>query len=132
MPFLRALIAAVLFMAWMPATNACALAGFLPGQVEDCCEHDQNTDSSGCDGVKSCATCVALENGVQRDLLQPFSLPSPTFAELELLSQFFESVAADVVDELPPVRSDHPPLQAPLWHFVSRTAVPVRGPSALA
>ena len=126
MPFVRTLIAALLFLAWMPATNSCLLAAAFPESIPDCCGNEGGGDSS------TCAQCVTLENGFQRSLLQPLTLDTPTVVEDAWLSEIMRAMQREVSDE--PLRAvrEAPPPSLRLWTFVVRTALPVRGPSLAA
>ena len=126
MPFVRTLIAALLFLAWMPATNSCLLASLFPEKVADCCANEGGDESATCD------QCVTLENGFQRSLLQPLTLDTPTVVEDAWLSEIMRAMQREVSDE--PLRAvrEAPPPSLRLWTFVVRTALPVRGPSLAA
>ena len=126
MPFVRILISALLFLAWMPATNSCLLAAALPECIPDCCANEGGDDSATCD------KCAALENGFQLSLLQPITLDTPAFVEFAWLSEILRVMAREVSDEPLPAAVDGSPPAMRLWTFVARTALPVRGPSLAA
>lgn len=126
MPSLRTLIAALLFLAWMPATNSCLLAAVFPEKVANCCAHEGGEDSD------ACHPCVTLENGFQLSLLQPLTLDVPAFVESAWLSEILRAMAREVSDEPHPAMTAESPPAARLWMLVVRTALPVRGPSLAA
>ena len=100
-----------------------------PEPTADCCEHE--APASGHGGEAVCAQCVVLESGVDRVAPPLIAVSAPAvvwddtlFAALALLAR-----QADAAPEL-----DTSPSAAlsPIWQFVARTALPVRGPSLLA
>ena len=126
MSFVRTLIAALLFLAWMPATNSCLVAAAFPEKISDSCPDEGDAAGSTCD------KCAALENGFQLSLLQPITLDAPAFAEIAWLSAMLRAAMREVsVEPLPTAITESPPARQ-LWTFVARTALPVRGPSLAA
>lgn len=128
----RALIAALLLAGWLPALNWCALAAAFPGTLVDCCAQVAAPDQSPGGAEDDCETCATLENGFSPASLQPATLAAPTLLEEAWLTESLRALATPV-DVMPPVFGAHsPPPAAGLWHFLARTAAPVRGPSLAA
>ncbi len=123
---LRNSLLVLLFVAWFPAANACTLAAVFPQTFTVCCEGDEGP---GMPCESSCAGCVALENGFSLALLHPFLAPIPVRFEDAGLMRLFASLAAARVEQQAPAESTLSPPEPPLWQFVARTALPVRGPS---
>lgn len=126
MSSLRVIVTVLLLLAWLPATNACFLASAFPDQMAECCSSEQGGVVKGIDGNNGCETCVLPENGSQESAHFTFVLSEPFFSEIEHLSRLLWTFAAETALEQPQ-RSAEP--QQALWHFVLRTALPVRGPS---
>lgn len=121
----RTFIAALLFLAWLPATNSCLLAAAYPEKISDCCGEESGASGTTCD------KCATLENGCQRSQLQPLTVETPVFVEIFSLSEILSEMARAVSDEPPPAEVGDSPLLR-LWTFVVSTALPVRAPSLAA
>jgi hypothetical protein len=126
--FLRAIAAALIVLGCAAFSQMCLITSMVPEPTVDCCQQDEPV--SGEPGKPECAECVTLENGVDRIAPQRIALSAPVavwddtlFAALALLARHAE--AAPALDTSPPVAL------SPIWHFVARTSLPVRGPSLL-
>lgn len=126
MSLVRPIVVALLLLAWGPAVNRCVLAAAAPQIFSDCCD---DSAGGGCDcSQNSCQQCVNVETGLTTSLLHAVKV-EPLAKEnvwqtriLRLLSERSD-LNAQVVDYC------YTPPERPLWHFVARTALPVRGPS---
>ena len=109
--------------------NGCALAAAFPAEFSDsCCDDDEDAPASS--DVSSCQHCVVLETGVALSGLQPLTLMAPVQRVDEWMTEhlaFLAKLSADETDRIE--ECSPPPERVPLWHFVARTALPVRGPS---
>lgn len=125
MSALRRTIAAILFVAWLPAANVCALVEAFPaGGVDPCCE----TESSAPVPTNTCADCTTLENGF------PMSAPAPFVPTLDRqpdawLTNLLATLASEAANKPLPFEDSAGPPEPPLWQSVARTAAPARGPS---
>jgi hypothetical protein len=127
MPFLRTFFLALLLVAWIPATNACALAAAFPEAFQSCPEAEGAMQESSAPCDSACQECVSFEGGFPPSLAQVSAMPAPQFEDL-WLTRLLALLALRPVDEsVPPAES--PPREIPLWHLVARTALPVRGPA---
>lgn len=122
---LRPIIAALLFLVWLPAANVCALVEAFPaGGADPCCE----TESSAPVPADTCGDCTTLENGFRLSAPAP-SVPTLNRGPDAWLTSLFALIASDAVNNSLPVEDSAGHLEPPLWQFVSRTALPARGPS---
>lgn len=126
MPRLRIIVLALLLVAWLPAANACLLAVVFPQQFEEPCD---DCGLGGTTGDASCSECATLETGFCLSHLQPFAVTAPVLRADEWLTALLLVVRMPVAEKAPPDAETSPPLERSLWHFVARTALPVRGPS---
>lgn len=128
MLLIRPVVIAILLVAWWPATNVCVLAAAAPQIFSDCCENSSTDTAGGCP-EGSCPTCVNLENGLAMSLLYAVKLNAPAGRHEAWLTQLqrFLSEQARVGVQL--TKYCHTPAEQPLWQFIVRTALPVRGPS---
>lgn len=131
MTIVRTIIAALLVLAWLPATNSCLIAATFSDKVEDCCNPDEGQGDDGSGGTNSCDRCITMENGFPLTLLDLSALPAPLLFEIESLGDLLRALAAEVSLEIPPAYREAPPPVRALLHFVLRTAQPVRGPSVV-
>ena len=121
----RRTIAAILFVAWLPAANVCALVEAFPtGGADPCCE----TESSAPVPTDTCSDCTTLENGFR------LSTPAPLVPTLNQepnawLSSLLATLALDAANKPLPFEDSAGPPEPPLWQLVARTAAPARGPS---
>jgi len=121
------IIAALLLLGWTPAVQGCALAAAFPAQFSDpCCDEDAPATPD----VSQCQHCVVLETGVALSSLQPLTLAVPVQRVDEWMTECLTRLAKLSAAEVTPIDEwSPPPERVPLWHFVARTALPVRGPS---
>jgi hypothetical protein len=125
MSLVRPVVIVLLLLAWGPAVNRCVLAAAAPQIFSDCCDDS----AGGCDcSQNSCQQCVNVETGLATSLLHAVKV-EPLVKEdvwqtriLRLLSERSDA-NAQIVDYC------YTPPERPLWHFIVRTALPVRGPS---
>ncbi|MBS0657799.1 MAG: hypothetical protein JSR82_06060 [Verrucomicrobia bacterium] len=124
---IRALLVALIALGCATFSQACLIANLSFGPGLDCCQGAEKSDTCGSD----CAACATLESGVDRTSPPAVETPAPHVAwdpAIALtLAQAAREAEVVLVDDLSAPAS--PP---PIWHFVVRTAVPVRGPSLLA
>lgn len=126
MRFLRPIVAALLFLAWLPAVNACALETVFPQAVAYfCCEMESSVPTPS----DSCARCSALENGLSLSSLAALAIPTQDLRPDAWLTDLLAALTAKTAHK--PLLFEHSssPPQPSLWQFVSRTALPARGPS---
>lgn len=103
----------------------CIGRGF-PAEFSDpCCE----ADAPAAPDLSSCQHCVVLETGFALSSLQPLMLAVPARRVDEWLTECLALLAKLGAETTPMEECSPPPEQVPLWHFVARTALPVRGPS---
>ena len=126
MRVLRPIIAALLFLAWLPAVNACTLETVFPQAVAyPCCEMESSAPTPS----DSCARCSALENGLALSALAAPAVPAHDLHADTWLTDLLAALAERTANK--PLLFEHSstPPQPSLWQFVSRTALPARGPS---
>lgn len=121
------IIAAILLLGWTPAVNACALAAAFPAEFSDpCCDEGAPATPD----ANSCQHCAVLETGFALSSLQTLTLAVPAQRVDEWLTECLALLAKLSAAETTPLEECSPPPEhVPLWHFVARTALPVRGPS---
>lgn len=126
MSVLREIIAAFLVLAWLSAVNACPLANAFPHiLLNGCCE----TDSPAPAHFDACASCSALESGRVLSELTPVAIPALSPVADAWLTELLAAQARGPAGPSLFVEPDAIPPQPSLWQFVSRTALPARGPS---
>lgn len=128
MPFPRYLLALLVLMGWLYATNETLLAASGVVKMEHCCEDD---DSSSGPIECNCAQCVTLGSGLHLGSADSVDLPPPVLAvcwELQSLLAELNSTEAPVADTIEPAA---PPGCIKVWQLVANTSLPVRGPSLL-
>ena len=121
---IKAIVAAILLAAWLPATLCCLLDNSGLFGKNDCCSKDHSQSIPGdCDkpcGVLASAHFVPEQNSSLQIVqeLSPQSFIDATMAE------FYRSYATRF--DFP--ATDPPTLLRP-WQFTLRTALPARAPS---
>jgi hypothetical protein len=109
---------------WLPAVAHCQLEALTGLAFLQCHEEASDSHSSS----KDCTDCCAVEKSQFRSVQLRFSAPSP---ELLLIVPAFLPQPKTVL--LPPghplERTSAAPDLPQRWHFLSRTALPVRAPS---
>jgi len=113
-------------VAWLPMTVHCRLES-IPGLEFLACESDNNSDGkqrSDC-GDTGCCSAEHSQYKTERHQLKR---PSPDFLLLASVP------VVDLAKALPPevtvgVLTAAPPELSTTWHFICRTALPVRAPS---
>lgn len=129
MSFLRSIIAAVLLLGWLPAVNGCILASAFPSVIGDPCSQPCGGESSGLAGTNSCADCSTLEKGLSLSSLTPIAVPIPDRRVDGWLTDLLIALAAKATSAGSVIEHSFIPPEPPLWQLISRTALPVRGPS---
>ncbi len=130
MRLLRVIFALLLASAFPLAANECLLAATFPAQIEDCCGGHAAPVETGA-GESNCATCTVMETGVNPAAAPTFAAGAVEWREEVLLSEHLRMAQVSVENESPVVVPEGPPEVRPLWSFVVRTALPVRGPSSV-
>ena len=128
MRFFRPIIAMLLVLAWVPATNSCALAAMFPQSFAHCADEDGDA-SKGVPCSSGCAKCVTLENGSDLSALQAITVDAPDWTEVSEWLRFALTLVEQEPQEVFPGLS---PDERPPWQVIARTAPPVRGPSLAA
>lgn len=127
-PFLRAILVLLIVLGCAAFSQTCLITNLASAQLVDCCEHELPSSDSG---SSACAQCVTLESGVDRVAPNVVSLTAPTLITDVLLSAVM-ALVVDQAEHQPVLDTSAPADFSPLWHFVARTALPVRGPSLIA
>lgn len=131
----RAILTALLALLFVVSTNLCAIAAAFPGEIEECCEHEQAPGNSEhglpCNG-KECAPCLTLESGVNLAALAPFVVPAPVWTEDHDFAEFMRRMVAAAIQEVPAPPPNAEQIPSPPWFDVMKKAQPVRGPSHVA
>jgi hypothetical protein len=128
MSIVRPIVIALLLLAWGPAINRCVLAAAAPQIFSDCCDNSASEEGGKCaDG--SCPQCLSLEAGLPLSLLQALQVEGPLLKE-----NVWQTRLLRLLTDRPDANAQitelcYTPPERPLWHFVVRTALPVRGPS---
>jgi hypothetical protein len=138
MRIIRAILAVLLALLWVPMTNSCLIAASLPGKFPAACECEHETggcakdeepkENLPCSG-QHCAPCAILESGVNLLGLTPVTVPEASWRELMDCSEMLRLVqehAEELLSDPPPVPPPSPP---PGIREVVSMALPVRGPS---
>jgi hypothetical protein len=136
MRVLRAILAVLFALLWVPLTNSCLITASFPAQVEkSCCEgeeHEEEQDDSIPCSAGTCTACSVLESGVNLSALGSVVIPAPPCNELAQLLERLRSLAekqtALLSEPIPPP----PPVRPPSWRDDVKTALPVRGPAPVA
>jgi hypothetical protein len=123
----RSLFAALLLMGWLFATNTCLLAASGWVKMEHCCE-----DEGSGPVETNCAQCVTLQSGLHLESALHAELPPPVQLVCWELQALLAGLNVPRVSLLSVAESVGPPGSIKLWHFVARTALPVRAPSLFA
>lgn len=119
-------MALLLALLWLPLTSHCQLESLTETELASCCP-SSSTEDNDC-GDKGCCTVESARYQSQRN-------DDLAVAPVVLLLSVIDRPSA-VEDALPDevslgILTAAPPEHARTWHFVSRTALPVRAPSFL-
>lgn len=130
MRHLRAIFSAVLAVVFLTAANSCLLATVFAGSVDACCETESAPEPAPCPNG-DCAPCATLESGVNLSAHAPLTVPAPVISEDVLLSELLRARMWHAVMDVdrPVVEPERRPAYP--WCDVVKTALPVRGPSAV-
>lgn len=129
MTFLRAIAAALLVLGCAAFSQMCLIASMAPEWTADCCEHEE--PARGDAGEPVCAQCIVLESGVDRVAPPLIAVSAPAVVWEDRLALVLARLARQA-EAVPELDTSPPEVLSPIWHFVARTALPVRGPSLVA
>jgi len=111
---------------WLPVSAHCQLEivtgfEFLDCPTEGDCHDNQNSGRSD-------TRCCSVEKSEYKSNRPHLTLPSPDFVRI------YSTIVLTAADNLPAevgvgILTAAPPEFSKIWHFVSRTALPVRAPS---
>lgn len=111
---------------WLPLTSHCQLESLTETELASCCP-ESSSENTDC-GDKGCCT---VESARYHSLRHDDLASAPVILLLSLVSlpPMVEHALPDEVSL--GILTAAPPEHARTWHFVSRTALPVRAPSFL-
>lgn len=115
----------VLAFAWAPITWHCNLEVLPVLDFLACCAHDEVAphQDSDCDEDG----CAVVESGNYKTQEQQVFVAPP-----QIVAWLFEQVSTEPTDEISQsILATSPPEELHIWHFVLRTALPVRAPSSV-
>jgi hypothetical protein len=123
---LKTVMALLLALAWLPLTSHCLLESLTESELISCCAAS-SSESDDC----SDKGCCSVESAYYQSLRHDDHAPAPVILLLSVVSlpPMVEHALPDEVRL--GILTAAPPEHARTWHFVSRTALPVRAPSFL-
>lgn len=125
MRFITQLVAFVLLLLWMPATQHCAfgaVAAWESGLCEAVCDHDSG-------GAHEDA-CTVIESGDYTSAITLAHVPAPSLTTLACLACLHARLLSTATPLAPPTwTKDDPAGWVPEWAFAARAALPARAPT---
>lgn len=109
---------------WLPALAHCQLESLTGFELLQCHEETSAAHSSSQD----CTDCCAVENSAFHAGLSRLSVTPPDLLPI-FLTFLLPTEPVQLTPVTPLVLTSAPPDLPTRWHFLSRTALPVRAPS---
>lgn len=125
MRLINQIVAFVLLVLWIPATQHCAfgaVTAWESGLCETVCDHDGDTAHED--------ACTVIESGDYTSAITLAHVPAPSLTALACLACLHARLLSQATPLAPQAwTKDDPSGWVPQWAFIARAALPARAPT---